>query len=89
MPGKSGDLLSRDTMRFTSKPGGRDWGVQPPPEDLLMGLRSSDVTALSDAWRRLEEAQAGRDAALVDLIHLCSELGVLSKRHLTVVPESR
>jgi len=54
---------------------------------LLIGLSTADVMALHDAWLRFEEAEADRAAALVS--HLCSELGVLEARHLTLVPDQR
>ena len=56
---------------------------------LLIGLSTADVTALHDAWLRFEEAEADRAAALVAVSHLCSELGVLEARHLTLVPDQR
>ena len=60
-----------------------------PQKRLLIGLSQGDVSALHDAWHRLQGADAERKAALVALYHLCSELGVLESRHLAVVPEAR
>jgi hypothetical protein len=51
-------------------------------------LSSSDMTALHEAWMRLERARAEREAALVALYHLASELGVLDGRRLTGTPEN-
>ena len=52
---------------------------------VLIGLSQGDVTALHDAWLRLEGADAERKAALVAMYHLCSELGLLESRHLALV----
>jgi hypothetical protein len=58
-------------------------------ERVLVELTAADVRTLHGAWLRLEAARADeRAAALADLCHLCSELGLLQRRQLTLVPES-